>query len=219
MRWIFDINNPVMRWIIKIFDCMCLSFFWVITSFPVITIGASTTALFAAIHRYIRLEEGGLWKTFWQAFRENFKRSTLCWLVMLLVLALLAVDALVFRTMALNGQFPGKLYWVVLLLIGVAFTWAVYLFAYAERFTGGVKDVLRFSFMLMIVHPVKAITVLVILLVGAGLVMQGPSLLMIMPAAICWLCDIVIASVFAAHLRSEDRERLENSRQKSAEDT
>ena len=61
MGWLFDINNPVMRWIVKIFDCMCLSFLWVIASLPVFTIGASTTALFAAIHRYIRLEEGGLW--------------------------------------------------------------------------------------------------------------------------------------------------------------
>ena len=219
MRWLFDIHNPVMRWIVKIFDCMCLSFLWVVVSLPVVTVGASTTALFAAVHRYIRLEEGGLWKTFWQAFRENFKRSTVCWLIVLLVMVLLIVDVLVFRTMALNGQFLGKLYWVVLLLIGVAAAWVAYLFAYADRFTGSVKDVLRFSFMLMVLHPVKAITVLMILLGGAALVMLGPGLMMIVPAAVCWLCDIVIASVFAAHLRSEDRERLENSRQGSAEDT
>ena len=28
MRWIFDINNPIMRYVIKIFDCMCLSVLW-----------------------------------------------------------------------------------------------------------------------------------------------------------------------------------------------
>ena len=212
MGWLFDINNPVMRWIVKIFDCMCLSFLWVIASLPVFTIGASTTALFAAIHRYIRLEEGGLWTTFWRAFRDDFKRSTLCWLAVLLIAALLAVDALVFRTMAINGQLLGKLYWLILLLIALVATWAIYLFAYAERFTGTVKDVLRMSFLLMVLHPVKAITVLAILLAGAALVIIGPIALSIVPAAVCWLCDIVIAGVFAPHLRPEDRERLEKKR-------
>jgi uncharacterized membrane protein YesL len=218
MRWLFDINNPVMHWIMKIFDCMCLSILWVVASLPVITIGASTTALFAAIHRYIRLEEGGLCKTFWRAFRENFKRSTLCWGVVLLVLAVLVVDVLVFRTMALNGQFLGRFYWVILLLIGIALGWMAYLFSYAERFTGSVKDVLRFSLLMMILHPIKAVVVLAILLGGAALVMVAPGVLIIAPAAVCWLCDSVIASVFALHLREEDRDRLE-ARQKETEKT
>lgn len=209
MRWLFDINNPVMRWITKIFDCMCLSLIWVVASLPMITIGASTTALFAAIHRYIRLEEGGLWKTFWHAFRENFKRSTLCWIVVMLVLVLLAVDVLVFRTMALNGQFLGKMYWVILLLIGIALTWMTYIFSYAERFNGTVKDVLWFSLLMMILHPIKAFVVLALLLGATALVVLAPGFLMIVPAAVCWLCDSVIASVFALHLREEDREQLD----------
>ena len=131
---------------------------------------------------------------------------------MLLVLVLLAVDALVFRTMAINGQFLGKLYWLILLLIVLVATWAIYLFAYAERFTGTVKDVLRTSFLLMVLHPVKAITVLAILLAGTALVLVGPGLLAIVPAAVCWLSDVVIASVFAHHLLPEDRERLEKKR-------
>lgn len=215
MERIFDINNPVMRWIIRIFDCMCLSVLWLAASLPVITAGASTTALYAVIHRCIRLEEGSLWKTFWQAFRENFKRSSLCWLIALAVLALFVLDALVFRTMALNGQPLGGLYWLILLLIAIALTWMAYLFCYAERFTGGVKDVLRFSFLMMVLHPVKVITVLVILLGGAALVLLAPGLLVILPAAVCWLCDVVIAGVFAAHLRPEDRQRLEDIQNES----
>ena len=215
MGRIFDLNNPVMRWIMRLFACMCLSVLWLVVSLPVITAGASTTALFAAIHRYIRLEEGSLWQTFWQAFRENFKRSSLCWLIALAALALLTLDALVFRTMALNGQLLGRLYWLILLLIGILLTWVAYLFCYAERFTGNVKDVLRFSFMLMILHPVKAITVLVTLLAGAALTLLVPGLLVILPAVVCWLCDVVIAGVFAAHLRPEDRQRLEEIQNES----
>lgn len=209
MRWLFDIHNPVMRWIVKIFDCMCLSLLWLVVSLPVITLGASTTALFATIHRYIRLEEGSLWQTFWQAFREDFKRATVCSLVALALLALLAVDALVFRTMAINGQLLGRLYWLILLLMALAVTWFAYLFAYVQRFTGSVKEVLRLSFLLMMLHPVKMLTVLVILLGAMALTLVQPGFLMILPAAACWLCDIAISGVFDAHLRLEDRQQPE----------
>lgn len=212
MGWLFDINNPVMRWVVKIFDCICLSILWVAACLPIVTIGAASTALFATIHRYIRLEEGSMLRTFFRAFRENFKRSTLCWLVVLTILALLAVDVLVFRTMAVNGHPLGKLYWLILLLTGVAATWTAYLFAYAERFDGSVKDVLKLSFLLMVLHPMKAAAVLLILLAGAALVAIGPVALSIVPALCCWLCDIVIAGAFSQHLREEDRQRLEAKR-------
>lgn len=212
MGWLFDINNPVMRWIVKIFDCMCLSFLWVAACLPIFTIGASTTALFAAIHHSIRMEEDGVLSTFFRAFRENFKRSTLCWLVGMLILLLLGVDMLVFRTMAINNQPLGKLYWLVILLFGIAATWMSYLFSYAERFNGSVKDVLKLSFLLMMLHPVKAVTVLVILFAGAALVVIGPVALSIVPALVCWLCDVVIADVFSQHLREEDKQKLEDKR-------
>lgn len=218
MRWIFDINNPIMRYVIKVFDCMCLSVLWLVACLPIFTIGASTTAMFAVIHRYIRLEEGSLWKTYWNAFREEFKRTTLCGLVGLGILALLVVDALVFRTMALNGQPLGKLYWLILLLIALVATWCVYLFTYAERFTGGVKDTLRVSLLLMLLHPLKSLAMMALLLGAAALIILAPGLLTIVPAACCWLCDILAASVFVLHLREEDRQRLEDSRRESAED-
>lgn len=218
MRWIFDVNNPIMRFVVKIFDCMCLSVLWLVACLPIFTAGAATTAMFAVIHRYIRQEDGGLWKTFWGAFREEFKRTTLCGLVALAILALLALDALVFRTMALNGQFLGNLYWLILLLIAIMATWLAYLFAYVERFTGGVKDSLRLSLVLMFLHPLKALTVLALLLLGAALILTIPGLLAIVPGIGCWLCDIVIDSVFSLHLREEDRQRLEEEQRKLSEE-
>ena len=218
MRWIFDINNPIMRYVVKIFDCMCLSVLWLAVCLPVFTIGASTTAMFAVIHRYIRQEDGGIWKTFWGAFREEFKRASLCWLVALAIFALLIVDALVFRTMVMNGQLLGNLYWLILLLIAIAATWLVYLFAYVERFTGGVKDSLRLSLLLMFLHPLKALTILALLLLGGALVITVPGLLTIVPGISAWLCDIVVDSAFAPHLREEDRQRMEDEQRKLSEE-
>ena len=57
MRRLLDIDNPVMRLIIKLFDCMILSVLWVVFSLPVITMGAASTALYAAVYHHIRKDE------------------------------------------------------------------------------------------------------------------------------------------------------------------
>lgn len=204
MRWIFDIENPVMHYVIKVFDCMCLSVLWLLFSLPVITAGTSATALYTTVYHYIRKEEGNLMSTFWRAFRENLKRSTILWLVVLVVAAVLVADVLVFRTMAINGQLLGKLYWLILLLCGVAVTWVAYLIAYAARFQGTVPDVLRVSFLLMIAHPVKAILVFVPVAAGILLAVMAPGLLTILPAGICLIVSLITEQVFTLHLPQKD---------------
>jgi uncharacterized membrane protein YesL len=199
MRWLFDIENPVMRYILKIFDCMCLSLLWLACCLPILTAGAATTALYATVYRYLRKDEGHLLRTFLSAFRENWKRSTLVWLVILAVGILLGVDMLVFRTMALQGQFLGKLYWVILLLICVWITWLVYAFAYCARFHGSVKDILRGSILLMLLHPLRALTVFLPTAAGILVMCMAPGFVSIVPAVIGLTCSVTLEKIFALH--------------------
>jgi uncharacterized membrane protein YesL len=203
MRWLFNIENPVMRYILKIFDCMCLSLLWLACCLPILTAGAATTALYATVYRYLRKDEGHLLRTFLSAFRENWKRSTLVWLVILAVGILLGVDMLVFRTMALQGQFLGKLYWVILLLIGVWITWLVYAFAYCARFHGSVKDVLRGSALLMLLHPLRALTVFLPTAASMLVVCMAPGFVSIVPAVVGLICSITLEKIFKLHGRGE----------------
>ena len=207
MKRLFDIGSPLMRNLTRIFDCMCLSVLWMLFSVPIVTMGASSAAMYLTVVKYIRKDEGYLWRTFWGAFKENLKRSTLAWLAALALLALLTVDALVFRSMAINGDLLGNLYWVILVLICVAVTWTVYLSAYCARFNGSVKDVLRFSFILMTYHPIKSLGVFLPILVAAALVLIAPGLLVAAPAVACWIGSVTIEKVFRLHMRPEDLER------------
>lgn len=199
MRWLFDIENPVMRYIMKIFDCMCLSILWLICCLPIITAGAATTAMYATAYRYLRKDEGHLLRTFLDTFRENWKRSTLVWLVILAVGILLGVDMLVFRTMALQGQFLGKLYWFILLLVCLWITWAVYAFAYCARFHGSVKDVLRGSAVLMFLHPLRAVTVFLPTAAGILVTSMAPGFASIVPAVATLTCSITLEKIFQLH--------------------
>ena len=103
MNKLFGMDSPLMGTLIKIGDLLCLSILWLASSLPIFTIGASSAALYAAVYHCLRRNEAGIWKKYWNAFRENFKRSTLAWLIELVVLVVLTLDTAVFRTIRLSG--------------------------------------------------------------------------------------------------------------------
>lgn len=207
MHQIFSYDGPLISALTKLGDCICLSAMWLLFSLPFLTVGASTTALYLTAYRCLRRERGALWKTFWNAFRENFARSTLLWLAVLAVLVLLTVDIFVLRRIRQTVAAAGTLYWVVLALWCAALTWAFYVAAYAARFNGSVWEVLRFSFTLLTLHPIKALGVLLPLLAGAALALLMPFMILITPAAVFWIGGLTTEKVFRLHMRPEDLEK------------
>ena len=215
MRSLLDINNPIMRFLTAIFDLIVLSVLWVVFSLPIFTMGAASAALYSAVYRHVRKGDDYLWNSFWSAFKENFKRSTLCWLVALAVLALLIVDAVVLRGRYLEGAAFGWLYYVVLGFLALTLAWTVYLAAYGARFNGTVREVLRFSFLLFRAHPLRMLAVLAIVLGGIALALTLPAMVILVPGAVYFGATFPIESVFYQHLRPEDKERIEKEKEEA----
>ncbi len=72
---------------VKIFrtfgDIAALNALWLVFSIPMVTIGASTTALYSVTMKILENREGGIWKNFISAFKSNFKKATLAWVIVL----------------------------------------------------------------------------------------------------------------------------------------
>ena len=77
------------------FDILYVSVLWILACIPIVTIGAATTALYYTVNKVVRHTRGYVWKDFWGAFRSNFKQSTIVWLVVMAVSALLIFDTYV----------------------------------------------------------------------------------------------------------------------------
>lgn len=92
MNRLFNIDNPIMQFISKIFDLVVLNLIFLLSCIPVITIGASLSALYYVSLKMLRGEEPYIWQNFWKAFRQNFKQSTIVWLFYLLIIALIGMD-------------------------------------------------------------------------------------------------------------------------------
>lgn len=207
MNRLFGMDSPLVGGLMKIGDLLCLSVLWIVFSLPVFTIGASSAALYAAVYHCLRRNEAGIWKHFWNAFRENFRRSTLAWLIELAVLALISLDAAVFRSIRLSGGAMGKLYWAALLLEAVALTWTAYVAAYAARVNGTVRDILRFGFVLLRLHPIRALGVMLPILAGLALCLMVPFTVLFAPATVCLVCTYSIERIFRLHMQPEDLEK------------
>ena len=207
MRRLFDPDSPVMGCLYKVFDAIVLGLLWILCSLPVVTMGAASAALYTATRRCLVHSESYLLRTFFSAFRENWKQATLVWLLVLALLGLLAVDAAVFRSLAAAGTAWGGFYWVILALFCLVLTWSAYLLAYCARCQGTAAEVLRISFQLLMLHPIRALGVLLPLVGGIALALIAPGLIFFLPAPVCWLESRTIEVIFRLHMRPEDLER------------
>ena len=78
-------DNVIVRALNKICDMCCLNVLWLVCCIPVFTIGASTTALYTVMLKMVKNEEGYIFRGFFKAFKENFKQSTIMWLILLVL--------------------------------------------------------------------------------------------------------------------------------------
>ena len=92
MKRFFNPENKFWEFLGKLTDVACLSLLWFITSVPIITMGAATTAFCAFTMRQVNDTEGMVWSGFFKAFRQHWKKATVLWLVHLAGLLFFAVD-------------------------------------------------------------------------------------------------------------------------------
>lgn len=139
---IFDMDNVVFRFF-KIFGYVWwLHILWLVTSIPVITMGASTTALCYSSMK-LRERDENVTKNFFRSFKENFKQSTVIFLIMLLLGAVLIFDII---TCSQLDSIPGNVVKCCALALLIPYCMVLfYVFALQAKFVNSVKNTFRNS--------------------------------------------------------------------------
>ena len=159
----FSGSNPLFRLTGRFLDLVVLSFFFLLASLPVVTLGPAAAALYYSSVKCLRRGEGSPYRSFWASFRENLRPGIGATVAVLL--AALALDALfVFLTMAAA---TGSAAWavarwafLVFLLLPAAFVSLV--FPVLSRFTCTTGGLLANTLRLTMRHLPAA--------VGAGII-------------------------------------------------
>ena len=197
------IENPIVQGIGKIADFVILNLLWLLCSLPIITIGASTTALYSVMLKLVKNEEGYVVRGFLKAFRENFKQSTLIWLIFLLLWLILIVDFSSLKFMPEN--IGGILQILFLVISGLLVGMSVYAFSLQARFENTIKNTLKNA--LILVFAKLPYTLLIIILsVGPVIItILTPQTLIIGlllwlfigVALVTWLNSFLLRRIFA----------------------
>lgn len=178
---LFDLDSPSMHALNKMFDLVILNIITVVCSLPVITIGAATTALYAAIDASQR-EEGNLLKIYFSAFRDNFKQATILWLILLTLGVIIGYSLLV---SLLSEQV--KLTMLIAAAVGVSLwmmftTWT---FPLQAKFANKVLPTLRNAVLLSVCYLPRSVAMVVLTMMPLLLLVWVPGLfLQIIPV---WL--------------------------------
>lgn len=88
----FDLESPLMQVLNKVADLMILNLLTVLFCIPVITVGASLTAMHYVALKMARNEECYIARDFFKSFRMNLKQGTVIWLIELFLVLVLAGD-------------------------------------------------------------------------------------------------------------------------------
>ena len=94
----------------SLIDLIWAGILCLLCSLPVITAGASATALYYTIVKCVRHDRGNVSSCFFHSLRSNFRQATLIWLICLLYIAVGLGDAYAFSLMGIHeGDYLGNL--------------------------------------------------------------------------------------------------------------
>lgn len=209
MKHFFDPDTPIMRFLTQAAELAWLNILWVLCSLPVVTAGASTAALCTTVRNMVY--EKGQWNaaTFFRAFRENFRRATVLWLILLAALALIVADVYF-----LVRLFPEQFFWLLLPGLGSALWLTVYVWVFplTATFDNSLWNTLKNAFLLGIGYLPRTLLMTAIHLLPAILCAISPTtfygisiLWLVLLSAVTYYTDLLLMKKpFAPFLSGEN---------------
>lgn len=222
----FNYDNPVWRFIGKFGDLIILNVLWLVCSLPIFTIGASTTAVYYVTLKLARDDDGYTIRSFFKSFKENFKQSTIIWLILLLAGAILGVDLYFFARLFIGSSTVKTVMLTVFLAMALIYAAvAMYIFPLQSRFYNPLKRTFFNAFFMSIRHLFRTIGMIVIdgVLVAAGFVFMIPPVLMIFMLfgfpLLAFINSYILSPVFNIYMPKEERAEEEGLRPLFSDDS
>lgn len=169
MGGLFRIDSKLMRFGTKLGYLLWLQLLTVVCALPIITAGASFTAMHKLLLEIYRDSESHITRTFLKSFRENLGQATALWLIYIGFFSLLALD----YWFSVSSSVPALRLAVyilpVLALAGyLSFMWV---FPLQSRYENSIWKTIKLSFTLLCFRPLTTIIMAVLTCIPLVLLM------------------------------------------------
>lgn len=172
MNSIFNMDNKFFSVMSKIADLIILNILWTLCSIPVITMGATTTALYYVTLKMAKDEESYIVKSFFKSFIQNFKQATGIWLILLAGGGIVLGDIYIITKWDTRFKIPLMVIFIALLLI-LSFIF-MYVFPLLAQFDNTVKQTIKNALLMSIRH--LPYTILIFIITAVPLLLYSVSI-------------------------------------------
>lgn len=214
MGGLFDYDSKLFQFLLRVSDLVALSLLWLVCSLPVITIGASTAALYYTAMKLVRQRGDGAVSMFFHSFRQNFRASLPVTLILLFVGYMLCLDF-----MLLSPKYGGSgVFHGICIVVLLAFSLeASFAFPVLAKFQCTTRQVFRNAFYIAVTHPLVAVMVTALHLIPVWLIYAHldwfesvePLLVLFGPGLIAYVNATALVPVFRQYVPAEQGEENE----------
>ena len=156
----FNMDNKFFVFMGKIADLCMLNLLCIICCIPIVTAGASLTALYYVTMKMVRNEEAYIFRSFFRSFKQNFKQATVINIIMLAAAALLYIDTNIAGKM---GQPAGKILGMIFAAFNLLYVMILlYVYPLLAKFYNSVKNTFKNAILMAIRHLPYTILMLLI---------------------------------------------------------
>lgn len=154
---LFKYDSALSNGLARITDILVLNVLWIICSLPVVTLGASTAALYYSMIKIVRKNDSGIVKMFFYAYFQNMKQGCV-----LTILFLSGGITLYFGIQTYNiiGGLVGKAARVILIILfimwGILFS---YVFPLLAQFENSIKKTIKNALIISIANFGKTVII------------------------------------------------------------
>ena len=191
MGGLFNYDNPMWRFVGRIWDLFILNILWIVCSIPIVTFGASTTAMYYCTMKIARdRDSGGVFSMFFHSFKDNIIQSTIIWVIMAVIGGILFFDIRFFSVYSPmnNTVIRMIVFTITCFLIMLWLFIFLYVFPIQAKFINPIKHTFKFALFMSIKHLIRT----VIILAGSVMILAAVYfLIMRMPGVMSMLVLIL----------------------------
>lgn len=205
MQNLFSSDSKFMQAMSRIGDLLLLNLFFLITCVPIVTIGPAVTALYTVCFRFGTEREAGVVRSYFRAFRDNFKQGVVIWLILLLCGVTSGFNTYVFYNMTGALHYAFVLFAILFVLVLLI---CAYAFPLLSQFNNGNKSTLKNALILSLAYLPRS--VLIVALNVFPFVLMLWDFYMFLQTAFLWaalyfsaaayLNTVLLKKVFAPYL-------------------
>ena len=193
MGGLFNYDNPIWRFVGRIWDLFILNILWIVCSIPIVTFGASTTAMYYCTLKIARdRDSGGIFSMFFHSFKDNILQSTIIGVIMAIIGGILFFDIRFFSVYAPINNTVIKMivFTITCFLIMLWMFIFLYVFPIQAKFINPIKQTFKLALFMSVKHLVRT----VIMLAGSIMILVAVYFLIIRMPGVMSMLVLILGS-------------------------